>query len=123
MTPLSRGLRGIASGLICALSVACLGQGHPIQYLRLYRPVLQEKLKLNSDDLQERVRHLRALFADAGCQPNQITEQAVPGRDIPNLMCTLPGKVDGTIVVGANSGYKDKGERGMVQCQSAWNLV
>lgn len=116
MIRLTRVLRALASGsLVFALSAACFGQGHTIQYLRLYRPVLQEKLKLNSDDLQERVRRLRSLFVDAGCQPSQITEQAVPGRDVPNLMCTLPGKVEGTIIVGANSGYKDKGERGVVQ--------
>jgi VWFA-related protein len=116
MTRIQRVLRALASGsIVFALLAAGFGQGHTIQYMRLYRSVIEEKLKLSTDDPQERLRHLRALFVDAGCQPNQITEQAVPGRDEPNLMCTLPGKIEGTIIVGANSGYKDKGERGVVQ--------
>src|SRR6202142_4582603 len=116
MIRIQRVLRALASGfLVFALSAAGFGQGHTIQYMRLYRPVIQEKLRLNAEDPGARLHNLRALFLDARCQPNQITEQAVPGRDEPNLMCTLPGKVEGTIIVGANSGYKDKGERGMVQ--------
>jgi hypothetical protein len=102
--------------LIFALTGPCFGQGHTrLTYLRIYRPIIEEKLKLGSDSPAERLKNLRALFADAACQPNQISEQAVPGRELPNLMCRLPGTEEGTIVVGANSGYKEKGEKGAVQ--------
>ena len=33
-------------------------------------------------------------------------EQQVPGQEVPNLMCILPGKEEGTLVVGASSDYR-----------------
>lgn len=97
--------------LALSLSATCCAQG--FTYLRIHRPLIEEKLKLGSDKQGERLHSLRTLFEKAGCP--HITEQAVPGQESPNLICTLPGSEAGTIVVGASAGYKDRGERGDVQ--------
>jgi VWFA-related protein len=85
--------------LISLVSTSCLGGS--IVYLRVHRGVLEERLKAPPDAGVERVAQLRTLFEAAGCTPNQLSEQAVPKQDLPNVMCNLPGKEPGTIVVGA----------------------
>ena len=35
-----------------------------------------------------------------------MMEQQVPGQEVPNLICILPGEEEGTLVVGASSDYR-----------------
>jgi len=51
---------------------------------------------------------LRELFDAAGCA-NTLTEQAVPGSGLPNLVCSAPGTTGATIVVGAHFDKVRKG--------------
>jgi len=62
---------------------------------------------LAGDD-QGRMQALKKLFEAAGCP--QISEQAVPGAATPNVVCTLPGKEESTVVVGAHYGKPAKGD-------------
>lgn len=55
-----------------------------------------------------RLARLRKLFIDAGCEAG-LTEQAVPGSGLPNLVCHAPGTTGATIVVGAHFDKVRKG--------------
>lgn len=83
------------------LAQSSFAQG--ITYLRIGRPLIEAQLKLSTDGPKERVRALRKQFEKAGCP--QLIEQAVPKEDVPNLICVLPGREEGTIVIGASLDY------------------
>ena len=99
--------------IILALAITCAAQS--ITYLRLDRSLIQERLNPSPDKAAERVASLTALFRKAGCRPDQISEQLVPGEDTPNVFCTIAGTGDGTVVVAASSDYGDRKDRGFVE--------
>ncbi len=76
-----------------------------IVYLRIHRPIIEQRLKLIPTTEQDRLASLRNLFREAGCKSGDIIEQPVHGQMYPNLICTLPGTEEGTIVVGARSDF------------------
>src|SRR5712692_7660628 len=84
-----------------ALATTCIADS--IVYVRVYRPLIEEHLKLAQDGEAERVRTLRNLFQKARCP--QVLEQEVPKEEFPNLICLLPGDEEGTIIVGASLDY------------------
>jgi VWFA-related protein len=86
--------------LVSALSTLCLG-GSSIVYLRVHRGAIEERLKGPPQDPAGQVRKLRAQFEAAGCSGVNLYQEAVPRQELPNLICTVPGKEPGTIVVGA----------------------
>jgi VWFA-related protein len=86
--------------VISTLSTFCLG-GSSIVYLRVHRNAIEERLKAPPQDPSEQLRRLRAQFEAAGCSGVNLYQEAVPRQELPNLICTVPGKEPGTIVVGA----------------------
>lgn len=86
--------------LALALSTFCLA-GSSIVYLRVHRGEIEERLKAPPQDPVEQIQKLRAQFEAAGCSGVNLYQQAVPRQDLPNLICTVPGKEPGIIVVGA----------------------
>ena len=73
-----------------------------IVYLRVHRDALEQHL-MNAppDSALERLHKLRAQFAAAGCTSHDLYEQEVPKQTIPNLICKMPGKEAGNIVISA----------------------
>jgi hypothetical protein len=88
--------------LVGLLATTCIADS--VIYMRVHRPVIEEQLKLAPRDPADRIKTLRTLFQKGGCP--QVMEQKVPGQDVPNLMCILPGQEEGTLVVGASSDYR-----------------
>jgi VWFA-related protein len=72
-----------------------------IVYLRVHRDALEQRLKSPPQDAPQRLQLLRKQFKAAGCANDELHEQPVPKQDLPNLICKLPGKEQGTIIVGA----------------------
>jgi putative aminopeptidase FrvX len=62
------------------------------------------------------------LFTDAGCAATNLTEQPVPGRKQPNVICTLPGSTPERIVVGAHFDHVSAGD-GIVDNWSGASLL
>jgi Zn-dependent M28 family amino/carboxypeptidase len=50
------------------------------------------------------------MFKEVGCQGEMLREQNVKGVRLPNLICTLPGKKDKTIIVGAHFDHAQIGD-------------
>jgi len=94
--------------LFLALTSICLGDG--LVYMRLHRPLIEERLKLSPDNQQDRLHTIRNLFKSAGCASQQISEQPMGKQSLPNLICTLPGTQEGTIIVGAPASYTSSAE-------------
>jgi len=85
--------------LFCLVSAG--GFGGSIVYLRVHKNVLAERVKGAPVSRADRVNKVRSLFEAAGCGAEHIAEQSFPKQDLPNVLCQLPGKEPGTIVVSA----------------------
>jgi VWFA-related protein len=79
-----------------------------IVYLRVHKNVLAERVKGAPVSRAERAHKLRSLFEAAGCSADQIAEQSFPKQDLPNVLCRLPGKEPGTVVVSAPIDFDDE---------------
>jgi len=77
-----------------------------LEFQTLAPEIIQQRLETVSHSLTERKATLISLFHEAGCE---TAEQRVPHSPAPNLICTLPGETESTIVVGGHFDFIDKG--------------
>jgi hypothetical protein len=78
--------------------------------------VVQQHLIPPPATQKERLRALRDQFRkakDYGLGPVEV--QTVPGQPEPNLICTIQGTTDSTIVIGVNANYKSTGEEAKIR--------
>src|SRR5262245_5330557 len=85
-----------------------------LSYARMDSGVVESRTQLSPQDANARLSMLKNQFSAAGCEEKQLKEQAVPGQQLPNLICVLPGLEQGAIVVGANYDYATSGEASRV---------
>ena len=64
--------------------------------------VLRQRLRDVPANNPERAERLYETFREAGCQEPNLSKQRVRGTKVPNVICTLPGRSDEVIVVGAH---------------------
>ena len=64
--------------------------------------VIEDRLGAYTRKNSEREPAARRLFEEGGCMGDSLTEQPVKGTRAPNLLCTLVGASDSTIIVGAH---------------------
>ena len=76
--------------------------------------------KYGGNDAQ-RETTLKQLFAESGCS-DHLTEQLVKGSKLPNVICTLPGSSEDTIIVGAHFDHVPAGD-GVVDNWSGASLL
>lgn len=70
---------------------------------------LRQRLAANPEKNKARMETLEALFAESGCKDRQLQRQSVRGHARPNVICTLPGTGEGTVVVGAHFDHVEIG--------------
>lgn len=72
----------------------------------------------------DRIREMALLkaFADAGCPASNLSEQVVPRKKEPNVVCVLPGETPKTILVGAHFDHVSAGD-GIVDNWSGASLL
>ncbi|HNY42861.1 MAG TPA: M28 family peptidase, partial [Bryobacteraceae bacterium] len=70
---------------------------------------LRQRLAANPEKNKARMETLEALFAESGCKDRQLQRQSVRGHALPNVICTLPGTGEGTVVVGAHFDHVEIG--------------
>jgi Iap family predicted aminopeptidase len=90
---------GIPLSWLFALSGIAECQGS-VEWSTLPPAVIQQRLEMVRFKTSERHAVLKGLFQDAGC--HDLTDQPVPHEREGNLICTLEGKTDSVIVVGAH---------------------
>ena len=74
------------------------------------RGVIEDRFARLRKDNPGRGVVLREIFAEAGCKDEHFSEQAVKGSKLPNLLCTLPGSSERTVVVSAHYDKVNAGE-------------
>lgn len=86
------------------------------------RDVVEERLKRYGGNDKEREATLKQMFSDAGCDDQHLSEQAVKGVKLSNVICILPGGSDQTIIVGAHFDHVSAGD-GVVDNWSGASLL
>jgi hypothetical protein len=103
---LGRCLGGFSFGCIF-LSAQSFSQ--TVYYQTLDRHVIEARLREGPDKNEKRKQVLEKMFLAAGCRFEQLIEQPVKGKKLPNLICILPGEIDSTIIVGGHYDLADIG--------------
>jgi Zn-dependent M28 family amino/carboxypeptidase len=70
---------------------------------------VQNRLGLYKGKDKDREAALARTFADAGCPASNLSEQPVPKRKEPNVICVLPGDTTEEIVIGAHFDHVPEG--------------
>jgi len=73
-----------------------------IQFHALDKATVETRLKAAPTTNELREAGVEQLFKEAGCSPDDVTRQAVKKRKFFNVICTLPGDTDRTILVTAH---------------------
>jgi putative aminopeptidase FrvX len=106
-----------------ALLASCLRlDAQKIEYSKATAATLEERLNRVTDKNPEREQVLRELFEKAGCAQEQLVEQRVKGSRTPNVICTLKGTEENSIVVGAHYDKVSNGD-GVVDNWSGASLL
>jgi Peptidase family M28 len=111
-----------AAVLLLVLTLFLFHGQAQVTYNLVQRDVVQNRLALYKGNDRVREAALVKLFAEAGCASANLTEQPVPGRKQPNVICTLPGSTPETIVVGAHFDHVSAGD-GIVDNWSGASLL
>ena len=94
---------------------------HSIRIALLSKSDIEQRLQRYNGDDDQREQALKQMFEAAGCK--QLTEQPVKGhKKTPNVICTLPGDSQDTIIVGAHFDHVDRGA-GVVDNWSGASLL
>jgi putative aminopeptidase FrvX len=93
-----------------------------IRYNPVSREVVKGRLGKYAGKNKQREATLKQMFADAGCNDQQLSEQPVKGSKLPNLICLLPGSSGRVIIVGAHFDRVAEGD-GVVDNWSGASLL
>ena len=109
-------LRNLGVLLALTFSVLAFAQRREMLTILKSEPrVVQQHLIPPPATQKDRLRAISIQFRKArtyGLGPIEV--QPVPDQPEPNLICTIRGDTDSTIVIGANSNYKASGEKAKV---------
>ena len=105
----------ILGALLVALNLA---SAQNLNVDLLTESILKERLERGVAKQNARQATIRGIFADAGCAAE---EQAVDKKN-GNVICTLPGTTDSTVVVGGHFDFIDSGA-GIVDDWSGTSLL
>ena len=86
------------------------GFSSDLRFSTVKREVVESRLKLVTRGNDKRSDSLRHLFEESGCGGERLQVQKVPRAKLGNIVCTLPGRSDSVIVVGAHFDHAELGE-------------
>ena len=108
------------ASLLLLFSAGALSES--IRYAPVTRNVIQARLRSYTGTDAQRETTLKRLFSEAGCAGLQLNEQRVQFATLPNVICTLPGASESTIIVGAHFDHVPAGD-GVVDNWSGASLL
>ena len=121
--------RRICVALACVLiflfvsySQALPQQDHAIRFAQLSQELIETRLRRAVPYNNDRETALKDIFGDAGCAGPLLTEQPIKRQKLPNVICTLQGASDSTIIVGAHFDHVSVGD-GVVDNWSGASLL
>ena len=92
------------------------------RYNPVARQVVEARLRRVGGDDGQREATLSKMFAEAGCDDQHVSAQAVKGSRLPNVICLLPGSSTKVIIVGAHFDRVSEGD-GVVDNWSGRSLL
>ena len=107
----------------CLVLVSVPTSGQTIQFNTVYPNVIEERLHRLAKDNGERGKTLHSLFEESGCVGDWLTQQKVKGSRIPNVICTLTGSEEVSIVVGAHFDKDVRSAEGAIDNWSGASLL
>jgi putative aminopeptidase FrvX len=93
-----------------------------VRYDPVSREVVETRLGKYTGNNKQREATLKQMFTEAGCDDQHISEQAVKGSKLPNVICLLPGSSERVIIVGAHFDRVSEGD-GVVDNWSGASLL
>jgi len=89
--------------LICGLAwQACIdAHADNVRYKPVSQEIIEERLEKYAGNNPQREATLKQMFAEAGSDEPHLSEQALKGSKLPNVICVLPGSSDRVIIAGA----------------------
>ncbi len=114
------GPRELRIACLAMLGAVAAAQSVTVNFLP--RETIEKRLASYTKKNPTREPAVRALFEEAGCEADALAEQSVKGTKAPNLICTLKGSSDSTIVVGAHFDLVEQGH-GVVDNWSGASLL
>lgn len=99
--------------LVNTFFLACCSAGvaaQTVNFNAASREMIEARLQRYGGDDQQRQGTLKQLFSEVGCDRAHLSEQAVSGSKVPNLICSLPGSSNKTILVGAHFDHFARGD-------------
>jgi hypothetical protein len=97
-------------GLVILIAAACAAPITQLRFGVVNPDIVEQRLKSYKSSDSEREATVKSLFQSAGCSEGRLSEQPVSGSKLPNVICTLPGRTDSAIVVGANFDHAEVGD-------------
>jgi len=93
-----------------------------VRFALVSRQIVEQRLGKYAGSNKQREATLKQMFSDAGCDDRHLSEQAVKGSKLPNVICSLPGTSDKVIIVGAHFDRVSEGD-GVVDNWSGASLL
>ena len=93
-----------------------------VEYHPVSREVIEARLGRYKGNDQQREATLKGLFIEAGCNSQNLSEQAVNGVKLPNVICVLPRSSEKVIIVGGHYDHVAEGD-GVVDNWSGASLL
>jgi putative aminopeptidase FrvX len=115
----------VAATLLIAIGLLPHGtraQETAVQFDLLQPELIEERLRRFSPENTSRESNLKTLFQEAGCAGEHLAEQEIKREKVPNVICTLPGKSEYVILVGAHFDHVKRGD-GVVDNWSGAGLL
>ncbi len=100
-------LRGASIAALLATSVL---SAQDIQFCTVEPTVVEQRFLRLRPKNDQRAESLRRIFAEAGCNSDSWTEQKIKRSKLSNLICTLPGTSERSVIVSAHYDKVDEGE-------------
>jgi hypothetical protein len=108
--------------VLFALILFASGLVAQVSYNMVQPEVVKERLQRYEGNDTKREAALVQLFREAGCTPADLSEQPVPSRKQPNVICVLRGSTPETIVIGAHFDHVAAGD-GLIDNWSGASLL
>jgi Iap family predicted aminopeptidase len=109
----------LAGGLLC---LPLNGQQKQFHFSPTGDDVVWSRLERYQGKNADRENTLKSMLAEAGCKMDELTQLPVKHSAAPNVVCTVPGRTDREIVVGAHFDYVDRG-KGVVDNWSGASML
>jgi Zn-dependent M28 family amino/carboxypeptidase len=102
------------------IALPCIAQ--QIRYAPVPRDIVETRLRNAPRKDADREALVKALFTEAGCAQDRLSEQKVSGEKLPNIICVVPGQTPEEIIVGAHFDHVSLGA-GVVDNWSGASLL